>query len=255
MFTREQYMELSFDQKKEVMEWRAKYHAKKAKATAEMKRIPKNGWNDFHKYHYARESDVKDMIREILNDNQLSITNDLLKRTESEVNTRNGKATKTDVRMLFVITDTETGYFEQYEHDGVTIDNSDKGIYKAYSNTIKYFLMDQFLIPTGDDVEKESPEVSGQPQGDPGNNRQQGGSNRGSASQGGQAGGKPTWRKIMDAEDQLVQVAGTTKTEVRTEIKGKFGNLPKYKELDEQLAGRVLNQLEEWIGKYSHPQG
>jgi hypothetical protein len=168
------------------------------------------------------------------------------------VNTKNGQATKTDVKMLFILTDTETGYFEEYTHDGVTIDNSDKGIYKAYSNTIKYFLMDQFLIPTGDDVERDGPELAGQSQGNPG--QQQGGSNRGSQS-GGQANGKPTWRKIMDAEDKLVQVAGTTKTEVRAELKGKFGNLPKYKELDEKIADRVLNQLEEWIEKYSNPQG
>jgi hypothetical protein len=255
MFTREQYMELTFDQKKEIMEWRAKFHAKKAKATAEIKRIKKNGYNSFHNYHYATESDVKDEIRAILLENQLSITNDLLNRVETVVNTKNGQATKTDVKMLFVITDTETGYFEEYTHDGVTIDNSDKGIYKAYSNTIKYFLMDTFLIPTGDDAEKDAPELAGQPQGNPGNNQkpqQRQGTARGSQG-GGQANDKPTWRKIMDAEDKLVQVAGTDKTQVRAELKGKFGALPKYKELDEAVATKVLAQLEAWIERYTHP--
>jgi hypothetical protein len=252
MFTREQFLELSFDQKKEIMEFRAKFHAKKSKATAEMKRIPKNGWNDFHKYYYARESDVKDMIREILHDNQLSITNDLINRAETTVNTKNGQSTKTDVKMLFILTDTETGYFEEYTHDGVTIDNSDKGIYKAYSNTIKYFLMDAFLIPTGDDVEKDSPQVD-QPQGNPGNNNRRQGSTGSGGGQSGQANEKPTWKKIMDAEDQLAQVAGTTKIEIRNQLKDRFGNIPKYKDVEEPKAVSILKQLDEWIEKYKNP--
>jgi hypothetical protein len=255
MFTREQFLELTFEQKKEILDLRAKFHAKKAKATAEIKRIKKNGYNSFHNYAYATESDVKDEIRAILLENNLSITNDLVNRVETTVNTKNGQATKTDVKMLFAITDTETGYFEEYTHDGVTIDNSDKGIYKAYSNTIKYFLMDTFLIPTGDDAEKDAPELAGQPQGNP--NKNNGGSNRGGQAgpQNGQASGKPTWRKIMDAEDELVRVAGTVKTEIRNQIKDRFGNVPKYKDLDEQKAEAILKKLNEWIESYKNPQG
>lgn len=252
MFSKQQYLELTFEQKKELMDFRAKFHTKKAKATAEMKRIPKNGYNKFHDYNYARESDVKDMIREILNENKLSITIDLIGRTETTVQTRNGQATKTDIKMSFVITDAETGYFEEYNHDGVTIDNSDKGIYKAYSNTIKYFLMDQFLIPTGDDVEKESPEVE-QPQHNQKQNEKPNPGPKPEQKQTDQS--KPTWRLIMDAEDELVKVAGTNKTEIRSKLKDKFGQLGKYKELDDIKASNVLKQLDMWIDQYKHPIG
>jgi hypothetical protein len=248
MFTRDQWAQMSPKEKMEGLELRAKFHSKKAKATAEMKRIPKNGWNDFHKYHYARESDVKDMIREILNENKLSFSTDLVSRTETIVSTRNGQATKTDVTMSFTITDTETGYFEEYIHDGVTIDNSDKGIYKAYSNTIKYFLMDAFLIPTGDDVEKDNPETTPKPQKGP---------NPAPKNETGTNTSKPngtSWKTILDAEKQLVAAAGTDQANVRAELKKVFGALPMYKELEPAKVELVLNQLNKWIDQYKHPQ-
>jgi hypothetical protein len=253
MFTREQFMELSFDQKKEIMDFRAKFHAKKSKATADMERIPKNGFNSHHNYEYARESDVKDKIRPILAENKLSFSIDLLERRENI----NGKWIRTDVKMLFTITDTETGYFEEFVHEGTAMDTGDKGIYKAYSNTIKYGLMDYFLIPTGDDVEKDSPTIE-QPQGNPGQQPQQRGSNQGNRNQGGQAqqqNDKPAWKKVMDAEDQLVQLSGKAKTEIRTKLKDGFGNIGKYKDMDPQLSARILAQLNKWIDQYKNPQG
>jgi hypothetical protein len=253
MFTKEQFQELTFDQKKEVMEWRAKFHAKKAKATAEIKRIKKNGYNSFHKYHYATESDVKDEIRSILLENNLSITNNLLNREETTVATKQGQATKTDVKMEFTITDTETGYFENYIHDGVAVDNSDKGIYKSYSNTIKYFLMDTFLIPTGDDVEKDAPELSQKPA--QGAQKPNGNPSQGQRQQTPSSGGESLFKQIMSAEDTLAELAGTDKPQIRAELKGKFGTLPMYKQLDDGQAALVLGQLNKWIDKYKHPQG
>lgn len=244
MFTHEQFLALTFEEKKEVLVYRAKFHAKKAKATAEMKRIPKNGWNDNHKYHFARESDVKDMVGQILFENQLSITNDLISRFE----TQNGKGIKTDVKMLFTITDTETGYFENYTHDGVAIDYSDKGVYKAYSNTIKYFLMDEFLIPTGDDVEKESPEAEAPQKNNQQKNQQPQSNKTGDES-------KPMWRLIMDSEDILANVSGKEKTEVRQKLKDKFGQIGKYKDLDPAMATNILTVLESWIDYYVNPKG
>lgn len=246
MFTREQFKELTFEQKKEVMDYRAKFHAKKAKATADMERIPKNGFNKHHNYEYARESDVKDKIRPILADNNLSFSIDLLERREGEkIQTKNGFMIRTDVKMLFVITDTETGYFEEFIHEGTAMDTGDKGIYKAYSNTIKYGLMDYFLIPTGDDVEKDSPQIE-QPQGNPERPQPPRGSNQSD---------KPAYMKIMDAEDQLAQLSGKVKSEIRVKLKETFGNIGKYKEMDPTTAERVLKQLNVWVELYKNPQG
>jgi hypothetical protein len=259
MFTREQFMELGFEDKIKVMEFKAKFHKKKAKAMAEMERIPKNGFNSQHNYHYARESDVKDKIRPILNENNLSYTMELLKHERgNEFRTKNGAMmVQTNVQMLFTVVDTETGYFEEFTHDGSAMDTGDKGIYKAYSNTIKYALMDYFLIPTGDDVEKDSPEV--QPQQPPQKQQppRQGKANVNKPDQPQQQppqNGKPTWKTIMDKEDELVEVSGADKAQIRAELKGKFGQLPKYKELDQQAADRVLAALEKWIDNYRNPK-
>lgn len=254
MITDAEFKELTWEQKKEVMEWRAKFHFKKAKATSEMKRIPKNGFNKMHNYHYARESDVKDAVGPILEENKLSFSIDLLERTEGPpVQTKGGGyMIKTSVKMLFKVTDTETGYYETFRHDGDAMDTGDKGVYKGYSNTIKYALMDYFLIPTGDDVEKESPEINPhdfmneQP-----NQQPQGRSGRGQTA----PKEKDTWRKIMDAEDELVNVTGSEKATVRKELENKFGRLPKYKEMEEGLAVNVLAQLNKWIDGYKFPQG
>lgn len=268
MFTNEEYRALTFEQKKEVMGWKAKFHAKKSKATAEMKRIPKNGFNKFHNYAYAQESDVKDHVREILRENQLSVTSDLIERSEVQVKTKQGDATKTDVKMDFTITDCETGYFEIYRLDGVAIDNGDKGSYKAYTNTIKYFLMNEFLIPTGDDVEQESPQQAPQQQQQqpkkevPNNSKPQQQRNQGpnhskpNQNRGGGSGNgnTPTWKKILNAEDLLVEVSGRKKHEVKKSLENHFENYSqsmKYKDMEEDMAAAILATLNDWIAKYS----
>lgn len=250
MFTKEQMAELKFDEIKEVLAMKAKFHAKKAKATAEMKRIPKNGFNSFHNYAYARESDVKDHVREILRENNLSITSDLLNRSEIMVKTRQGEATKTDVVMEFQITDTETGYYELYRLDGVAIDNGDKGSYKAYTNTIKYFLMNEFLIPTGDDVEEASPELQPGKQEQP---KQQQRPQQSNQNRSGNTKTMETWKHIMNMEDRLVNISGKTKQDIRRSIEHHFGPVPKYKELDEDKAVAILKTLKEWAAKYEPP--
>ena len=257
MFTREEFSALTFDQKKEVMIWRSQFHKKKAKATAEVKRIKKKGYNKHHGYHYATESDVKDEMSEILLECGLSFVPDLLHRTESEPKKTSGGGwqTTTTVKMLFTFTDIETGYFEEITHDGTAMDNGDKGIYKAYSNTIKYTLMDYFLIATGDDVEKDSPEINPQQQQNQNQNQQQPPRNNG-GNNSGQASGI-TVKNIMDAEDRLCDLAGTVKTEVRNQLKEKFGVLPKYKDMvakDQQMTKKVMDQLNAWITNYENPQ-
>ena len=253
MFTREQFMELTVEEKIKVMDFKAKFHKKKAKAMADMERIPKNGYNEMHKYAYARESDVKDKIRPILNENGLSFSMELIENKEGEkFQTRGGGwMVRTDVKMLFTIIDTETGYFEEFTQDGTAMDTGDKGIYKAYSNTIKYALMNYFLIPTGDDVEKDSPTIE-QPQDKP--EKQQQPQQQRQQQNKPQTDGKPTWKKIMDAEDKLAELVGNDKAEVRNELTKKFGKLGKYKEMKEETAAIVLAQLDKWIEGYSHPQ-
>lgn len=252
MFTREEFRALKFEERKQVMEWRAKFHAKKAKATAAVERIKKTGWNDFHKYWYATESDIKDGIRPLLEEFGLSFTSDLLKRVETTVKTNKGEATKTDLQMLFVLVDTETGYFEEFTKDAMAIDNGDKGIYKAYTGATKYFFIDNFLMSSGDDPETSSVEI--------GQERQQGNANQSQGNQSAQQNktqqqpGKPDWRKILDGEKKLVEVSGKALPDVRSMMKDQLGELGKYKDMDEIRILEVLSFLNGCVDFFMKPK-
>lgn len=114
----------------------------------EVEKVPKNGYNQFHKYYYATESDLTESIRPILIDAGLAFFATVLDQS------REGEFTK--VKMEFTLADTETGETLKSIFWGEGQDKGDKGLYKAYTGATKYFLMKTFLIPTGDDPECDS---------------------------------------------------------------------------------------------------
>lgn len=119
-----------------------------AKVMSEVSRVPKNGYNSFHKYNYATESDLTESIRSLLFDAKLAFFSSVLEQD------RNGEFTK--VKMEFTLADTETGETIKSVYWGEGQDKGDKGLYKAYTGATKYFLMKTFLIPTGDDPEGDT---------------------------------------------------------------------------------------------------
>jgi hypothetical protein len=128
----------------------------------EVKRIPKNGYNSFHKYHYVTESDLTESIRPILAKAGLVfLPPSVLEQEKIEVTkVVNGKEEKdyfTKVKMEFTLADAETGEVIKSIFWGEGQDKGDKGLYKAYTGATKYFLMKTFLIATGDDPEEEAP--------------------------------------------------------------------------------------------------
>lgn len=61
-------------------------------------------------------------------------------------------------KLSFILTDVETGFYEETTITGEGIDKGDKAGYKAYTGALKYYLANTFMVATGDDPEKESPE-------------------------------------------------------------------------------------------------
>ena len=61
-------------------------------------------------------------------------------------------------KLAFTLLDVETGFFETTKITGEGIDKGDKAGYKAYTGALKYFLANTFMVATGDDPEKESPD-------------------------------------------------------------------------------------------------
>ncbi|WP_057768116.1 ERF family protein [Cytobacillus praedii] len=115
---------------------------------SKVSRVPKNGYNSFHKYNYATESDLTESIRPILQESGLAFFSNVLEQD------REGEFTK--VKMEFTLADIETGEVLTSTYWGEGQDKGDKGLYKAYTGATKYFLMKTFLIPTGDDPEADS---------------------------------------------------------------------------------------------------
>jgi len=131
--------------------------SKLVKVLGGVERIPKNGYNDFHRYAYATEADVSDHTRKLLSDNNIFMMSSIEEVINRDITTKSGKA-ETIVRVKIKVTFLcgETGESLSFHTWGDGQDAGDKGIYKAITGAIKYALMKNFLIPTGDDPENDN---------------------------------------------------------------------------------------------------
>ena len=118
--------------------------------------LKKEGENTFDRYKYFSEAQYKQLFTELLSAAHLE-----LKFTEIEYGLFEGSEKQANGRMPkieFTLFDCETGFYETTTITGEAVDKGDKAGYKAYTGALKYYLADTFLVATGDDPEKESPE-------------------------------------------------------------------------------------------------
>lgn len=119
--------------------------------------LQKGGENTFDRYKYFSEAQYKALFTALLADNDLE-----LKFSELDYQTFQGPEKQANGRMPrleFSLFDCETGFFETTVITGEGIDKGDKAGYKAYTGALKYYLADTFMVATGDDPEKESPDA------------------------------------------------------------------------------------------------
>jgi hypothetical protein len=119
--------------------------------------LQKGGKNEFDKYTYFSEAQYKALFTELFSANGLE-----LKFDELEYQTFEGSEKQANGRMPrleFRLFDIDTGFYEGTTITGEGIDKGDKAGYKAYTGALKYYLANTFMVATGDDPEKESPEV------------------------------------------------------------------------------------------------
>ena len=141
------------------LELNAKLQAKKNALRKDLKSkgiLKKGGQNDYDHYSYFSEAQYKELFTELFSKNNLE-----LKFSEIEYNTFEGSGKNCNGRLTkleFTLFDVETGFFETTVITGEGMDKGDKAGYKAYTGAVKYYLADTFLVATGDDAEKESPE-------------------------------------------------------------------------------------------------
>ena len=125
------------------------------KALKERGVLKREGSNNYDKYKYFTEAQYKTLFTELLSEHNLE-----LKFNEIEYETFSGPEKQANGRMpklVFTLTDCETGFFEETTITGEGIDKGDKAGYKAYTGALKYYLANTFLVATGDDPERDSP--------------------------------------------------------------------------------------------------
>jgi hypothetical protein len=156
---------------KEVLEMRAKFAKRKLVAMADIGWVKKQGKLDAGKikYDYVTAADVIAAVREPLEKAGLafvarnpSVTRETIKESKTVQGDRG--TYETAAMYLYTMTiemgliDSESGYEDVSRWIGEGADTGDKGIPKAFTAALKYFMIQQFLIPTGDD-----PEMDGSP--------------------------------------------------------------------------------------------
>lgn len=142
------------------LELNAKLQQKKNALRKDLKErgiLKKGGKNDYDNYNYFSEAQYKVLFTDLFSSHGLE-----LKFNELEYETFTGSEKQANGRMPkldFWLFDIETGFFESTTITGEGIDKGDKAGYKAYTGALKYYFADTFIVPTGDDPEKESPEA------------------------------------------------------------------------------------------------
>lgn len=125
------------------------------KALKEKGVLKKGGTNTYDKYSYFSEAQYKELFTELFSNAGLELS-----FNEVEYNTFTGSEKQANGRMpklMFILTDIDTGFYEETTITGEGIDKGDKAGYKAYTGALKYYLANTFMVATGDDPEKESP--------------------------------------------------------------------------------------------------
>lgn len=119
--------------------------------------VVKGGYNEHFKYSFARERDVTAEVKPLLGKEGLVITHTVLKEEEIEhgVTSSGAKKYLTKLTIEFRITNVkDPADFIVATAIGSGQDGEDKGVPKAYTMALKYFLSKMFLIETGDDAEE-----------------------------------------------------------------------------------------------------
>lgn len=120
-------------------------------------RVQKRGRNTQQGYEYATEADIADAVREALAEQKVLLLTNFGKPEIRTVTTAKGSnLTVASVMGEFTFIDAESGESITRTFPGEGMDSGDKAIYKAMTGAEKYALLKTFLIPTGDDPEKDS---------------------------------------------------------------------------------------------------
>lgn len=129
--------------------------------------IAKQGRNETLGYSYVRSEDVVRQIREELHKARVVLVPKVVPGSLDHFTETGGKSFLTTLEIDYTLVNLDIDgdqYTCAWLGAGADV-GGDKGLYKAYTGALKYFLLNLLLIPTGDDPEKD--QVSEQPERQP----------------------------------------------------------------------------------------
>jgi hypothetical protein len=136
---------IPMEQETQPVPGKATLYAKLARVMGKVQRIEKNGHNSFHNYDYATATDIYEGVRAALAEENVAFLPDMVKAEHEGIHTR------LEFDFYFVCGD--TGAVKVCRWVSEADDKGDKGINKAVTFAVKYFLIATFLIATGDVAE------------------------------------------------------------------------------------------------------
>ena len=117
----------------------------------------KDGKNRHQSYEYITEKQYKNNFKAALAAAGLDFKSSILEY--QFIPQISDKMNMVIAKFQFEIIDRETGEREVYQAFGSGADTGDKGLYKAYTGAIKYFLANNYLVAEGNDPENDEEEM------------------------------------------------------------------------------------------------
>lgn len=127
----------------------AKLYAKMATIMGSIERLPKDKYNKFQNYYYTGESAIADTLRKELAGQNIAFFVNLV----DVIQTPKDKGFHTVATFEFTFACGDTGASITRRWIGEADDSLDKGINKASTLAMKFFLLRTFIMSTGDEAD------------------------------------------------------------------------------------------------------
>jgi len=118
--------------------------------------VPKTGKNDYHGYEYSTDDDVMGKVRPAMAEHGLVALPAVKERSTRRVSTgpdESDYTLHTHIALESTLIDTDSGEQRTMTWEGEAQDGQDKGLYKAYTSAIKYFMLKLCQLSADTDVE------------------------------------------------------------------------------------------------------
>lgn len=136
-------------------------HRKLTEVMAAVDWQPKTERNQQQNYAFVSVERIKDAVRTQLAERHVMVYTSIKAVDRAEFTTSKGTAMlHVTVHGEVTFADGDSGEMFTIEAAGEAMDTGDKALNKAQTALVKYALINTFLIPTGDDPDHESPEVT-----------------------------------------------------------------------------------------------